>query len=336
MTAEISLNVLITGASGLLGRAVLEYFLDEKLQEKYPSQDGPETTKFKWNCLGLCYSRPRANLRACDLNDAEQVEKVVAEFKPDAIVHCAAERRVANVENNYEKALQVNAGATEFLANLCAKSNILFIYISTDYVFDGTKPPYKISDQTNPLNKYGITKLKGEECTSKSSDKHCIVRVPVLYGRTEPNRFDESAINYLIEDVRKTDKQFKVDNFQIRYPTHCLDVARFLMQVIKRHRLSQISEPTGGENPIKGIFHCSASQKFTKYEVCCLMADLYGLPKSHIVPDLSAALDTEVKPGMRPNNCQMDTDDSNSLLKFKPVLEFKNEIKDCLENFIQI
>ena len=65
------------------------------------------------------------------------------------------------------------------------------------------------------------------------------------------------------------------------------------------------------------------------------MADLYGLPKSHIVPDLSAALET-AKPGMRPNNCQLDTEGSNSALKFKTVIEFKNEIKDCLENFIQI
>ena len=82
---EVSLNVLITGASGLLGRAVLEYFNEKALQEKYPSEiagaDQPPSVNFKWNCLGLCYSRPRNNLRACNLNDPEQVDKLVAEFK---------------------------------------------------------------------------------------------------------------------------------------------------------------------------------------------------------------------------------------------------------------
>lgn len=74
-----------------------------------------------------------------------------------------------NVENDFKKAEQLNVGATSYLAEVCAKSNILFIYISTDYVFDGTKPPYKIDDTPNPLNKYGLTKLGGEQATLKAS-----------------------------------------------------------------------------------------------------------------------------------------------------------------------
>jgi hypothetical protein len=63
---------------------------------------------------------------------------------------------------------------------------------------------------------------------------NCVVRVPVLFGYTEPNRYDESAINCLIDKVKKGET-FQVDNFQVRYPTHCLDVARFLNRLMIRY-----------------------------------------------------------------------------------------------------
>ena len=67
------------------------------------------------------------------------------------------------------------------------------------------------------------------------------------------------------------------------------------------------------------------------------MADLYGLPKTHIVPDMSAAAEAQSgKPALRPMNCQLDTEETYNLLKFKAAIDFKAEIKDCLENFVQI
>lgn len=131
----------------------------------------------------------------------------------------------------------------------------MFVYISTDYVFDGKNPPYKINDQTNPLNKYGMSKLNGEKATLGASlgnfnllllwllyllttsieiIDNIVVRVPVLYGHTEPNRYDESAINTLIEKVKKGE-EFLVDNVQIRYPTHCVDVARFCCRLMIKY-----------------------------------------------------------------------------------------------------
>ena len=73
------------------------------------------------------------------------------------------------VENDFEKALKLNSGATDFLAKLSAKLGIFFVYVSTDYVFDGTKPPYKIQDKANPLNKYGMSKHYGEKVTTEAS-----------------------------------------------------------------------------------------------------------------------------------------------------------------------
>lgn len=115
---------------------------------------------------------------------------------------------------------------------------IVFVYISTDYVFDGKNPPYQIDAQTNPLSKYGQTKLQGEKVTKEASDQHCIVRVPVLYGHTEANNFSESAINIIYADITKL-TEINIDNIQTRYPTHCIDVARFLMQLLNK-RFNQV------------------------------------------------------------------------------------------------
>ena len=120
-----------------------------------------------------------------------------------------------------------------------AKKGIVFAYISSDYVFDGKNPPYKIDAQPNPLSKYGYTKLEGERVTQKASDQHCIIRVPVLYGHTEENNFGESAINLIYEQIKKL-TETNQDNIQIRYPTHCIDVARFIMQLMKK-RFNQVN-----------------------------------------------------------------------------------------------
>ena len=92
--SELSLKVVITGASGLLGRAVLEYCINENLQLKYPSESaspGEASPNIKLNCLGLCNSRVRKNLRPLNLNNGDEVEKLIAEFKVSCAVDSAAD-----------------------------------------------------------------------------------------------------------------------------------------------------------------------------------------------------------------------------------------------------
>ncbi len=83
---------------------------------------------------------------------------------------------------------------------------------------------------------------------------------------------------------------------------------------------------------IKGIFHCSGPTGYTKYEMSCIMADIYNLPKDHIQSDMSEA--NKPEPSLRPDNVQLDTSISYELLEFQPIIEFKDSIKECLENFI--
>ncbi|KAK7060693.1 hypothetical protein SK128_017193 [Halocaridina rubra] len=145
MASEVP-RVMITGASGLLGRAVMKVFAQEK-----------------WNIIGLAYSRVGPGLVQCDITNTDAVRALVEKEKPTFIIHAAAERAPDAVENKYDETRRLNVASSGHLAAIAKSSGSRLIYISTDYVFDGSSPPYKITDTPNPLNKYGQTKFDGEK-----------------------------------------------------------------------------------------------------------------------------------------------------------------------------
>ncbi len=170
-TKDMKKRVIITGASGLLGRAILKRFQE----------------KADWVALGLAFSRAGNNssLQKVDLRDKEQVSSVIKDFQPNFIIHAAAERRPNFVEKQEEETAKLNVSATCYLAEAASDAKAFMLYISTDYVFDGTSPPYKPNDKANPLNKYGQSKLDGEIATMKHCTTSGVLRVPVLYGPVE-------------------------------------------------------------------------------------------------------------------------------------------------------
>ena len=179
-------RVLITGASGLLGRAIFKQFCNSD----------------KWEVLGLAHSRATGALKKVNLLDFEETERVVKEFKPHVLIHSAAERRPDIVENDEETSMKLNVEATKALVSTINELNSgleipghFMLYISTDYVFDGTNPPYKPLDQPNPLNKYGKSKLAGEQVMKMYPADGGILRVPILYGNVE--YLKESAVTGL-------------------------------------------------------------------------------------------------------------------------------------------
>ena len=178
------------------------------------------------------------------------------------IVHCAAERKPDVCSGNPEQAEKLNVSATAQLSQLSDKFKFKLIYISTDYVFDGTEAPYSTEDQPNPINFYGKTKLAGEKEVLKAR-QGVVVRVPILYGPT--NDLNESAVTTLVNKIESTGT---VDNWAVRYPTLTTDIAKALVQI------SQKAEP--------GIYHLSSSEPFTKYQMTKLMAKLLNRPLSAV------------------------------------------------------
>ncbi|XP_066572510.1 methionine adenosyltransferase 2 subunit beta isoform X2 [Amia ocellicauda] len=266
-------RVLVTGATGLLGRAVYKEFRNHD-----------------WYTVGSGFSRARPRFEKCDLLDASAVKQMIQDFQPNVIVHCAAERRPDVVQNQTESATNLNVAASGTIAKESA--GIFLIYISTDYVFDGCNPPYKEHDTPNPLNLYGKTKLEGEREVLRHNPGAVILRVPVLYGDVEKTA--ESAVTVLLDNVQDSSVPSTIDHCQQRFPTYVKDVARVC-------RL--LSEKRFQDPSLRGIFHFSGKEQMTKYEIACAIADAFNLPSDHLRPLTEVPTDSGA---LRPQNAQLD------------------------------
>ncbi|KAE8221791.1 hypothetical protein CF319_g4905 [Tilletia indica] len=288
-------KVLVTGASGLLGRAVLARC----------QKDG-------FDVKGLAFSRASGDLEKIDLTDEAATEALVRSFQPDAIIHTAAERRPDVVEKNPDASRALNVDVPAHLARLSAELDPapLLINISTDYVFDGTKPPYHVDDAPNPLNAYGVSKLEGEMAVTKygKPGSSTSVRVPVLYGRTAPGQNDESAVNVLLDAVRPPSdptKKKKMDAYAVRYPTNVEDVARVLADLVKTYTSSLTTEAPMN---VPGILHFSATEAMSKYDMSMIFTRLTNAlggqaSADHLEPEY------EIDPlaaTSRPRHCKLD------------------------------
>lgn len=199
------MKVLVTGANGMLGQdlcPILEDFGYEVIET---------------DCSNL------------DITDKKMcVEKIKSE-NPDYVFHCAAYTNVDKAEEEQDKAMLVNADGTENVAKVCAELDIPIIYISTDYVFDGEKSePYTISDNPNPLNVYGKSKLKGEEAVKKYCEKYYIIRTSWLYGHHGKN-FVETMINAAAEK-----NELKVVDDQRGCPTWTVDLSNCILDILEK------------------------------------------------------------------------------------------------------
>ena len=147
------MRILITGARGLVGRALVEHC----------SASGDEVLSYDHQSL--------------DIADADAVERTIVRDRPDAVINCAAWTDVDGCETNTEKARQVNSLGPENLARASRKAEAVLITISTDYVFDGRKEGfYTQRDQPMPISVYGKFKLEGERKAQEAHARTIVVR----------------------------------------------------------------------------------------------------------------------------------------------------------------
>ena len=296
----MSRRVLVTGASGLLGRSLLREF----------KTDG-------WEALGLAYSRASGDLRRVDLCQRHEVAAILSEFKPSVVVHAAAERRPDVVEKNAEATRALNVSATRTLTELCGQQGAFLIYFSTDYVFDGRSPLYLPESIPAPLNAYGVSKLDGEKVVLQQGNTTAVLRIPVLYGPVES--LDESAVTVIFKSV-KSGAPTKMSDFERRYPTHVDDVAAVCCQLA--------SCSLGEQQRYSGVWHISGPECLTKYQMSVAMAEMFGLPSSHLIPVREPSGGAP-----RPYDCQLDCSRTNDMFPLKRK-QFRVAIKDVLQPFM--
>lgn len=227
-------KILVTGANGMLGHDLCPTLEDA----------GFETIETDVDTL--------------DITNFEQAEAFFAQTQPDAVVHCAAYTNVNKAEEDIDTAMKINAEGTENLAKICAKANIPIVYVSTDYVFDGTKnEPYLPYDKPCPVNAYGLTKLKGEEAIQEHCEKFYITRTSWLYGLHGKN-FVETMLSL-------ADKpELKVVDDQIGCPTWTQELSNGIATLLS-------------EEAPYGIYHVCGTGKTSWYGFAKEIFELAGL-----------------------------------------------------------
>ena len=216
------MKVLVTGATGQLGFDVIRRLLDSNYEVIGTSNS--ET-------FSSILSDEKINqipYHSLDITDEEAVHKLIFDIKPDAIIHCAAWTAVDDAEENEKAVNEVNVQGTKYLAEVAKAIEAKFVYVSTDYVFDGTgETPWSADDENlSPVSVYGESKLAGEQIVSSILEKYFIVRIAWVFGINGGN-FVKTMLR-----VGENNDQVTVVNDQIGTPTYTFDLARLLVDMI--------------------------------------------------------------------------------------------------------
>jgi len=293
-------RVLITGATGLLGRQVFKALCDGS-----------------WEVRGLCRSRRHPSVVPCDLTIEGIPAAQIGDFQPDVVVHLAAEWRPEVLRRSPARARRLNVDVSGAIAAACERFGAWLIYVSADCVFDGREPPYSVDAATNPLSEYGWHKLHGEQLTLAACPRAAVLRVPLLYGPFDS--VADSAVTSLHADLKCGVKE--VDAWQRCYPTWTGDVAGIIRAMLELH--------SGGEH-LRGIFHWQGNEHFTWHEMMLLVADICGM-------DASNARAVHSTPSVPlPRDTRLDCSRLEALVDVsKYRMPFREGLRACLAPFCQ-
>ena len=182
-----------------------------------------------------------------DLMDNEAIRTFIMNLKPEAIIHCAAYTAVDKAEEEVETCYQINAESVKVISECAKELDVKLIYISTDYVFDGTKEgEYVETDLPNPINVYGASKLKGEQYVQGLLEKYYIVRISWVFG-VNGNNF--------IKTMRRLGAErdeLNIIHDQVGSPTYTADLASLLVDMMETDKY--------------GIYHATNEETCSWYE----------------------------------------------------------------------
>ncbi len=280
-------RILVTGSNGLLGQNLVKFLVEQKF-DVFAISRGKNRLS---NEEGYSYTD-------IDLEEFEKARSFIRNIQPQVIIHTAAMTNVDRCEVEKEACYNANVEVVKNLVECCEMLNIHLIHLSTDFIFDGKKGYYKESDQANPVNYYGWSKLRSEELILESNIKHTILRTILVYGLTEEFK---SNIIFWVKNNLEAKKDISVVTDQYRMPTHVDDLVFACHQAII--------------GKVFGVYHISSNELLSIFEVANLVAETFNLDKKYIHPVQSAELNF---PAKRPEKTGFDLSLSIKELKFEP------------------
>lgn len=284
------MKILITGANGLLGQHLVQELLHQQFTVVATSK-GPNRLPFE--------PSEQFIYRSLDITDELMLEKTMEEEKPDVVVHSAAMTQVDDCEKNPDLCEKINVyGTTQLLVDAEAHSKYI-IYLSTDFVFDGLNGLYREDDDLRPVNFYGFTKMQAEAIMHTSEIPWAIVRTCLVYGN--PLQGTRSNIVNWVRESLQEGKPIQVVSDQLRTPTYVGDLAKGIIEMIKRKST--------------GIFHLSGKEELTPYQIAMKTADYFSLDKS-LITEVTA--DTFTQAAKRPPKTGFNISKAEKELGYKP------------------
>lgn len=252
------MKVLVTGVNGQLGYDVVKRLEKNNIE-----------------CIGV-------GRKEFDITNEKETINFITAYHPDVVVHCAAYTAVDKAEDERDTCYNINVLGTRYIAQVCANIGAKMVYLSTDYVFDGSgDAPFEVSDPPSPINYYGETKYAGELEVKKLIDKFFIIRISWVFGM--------NGNNFVKTMKRLANERSKLDivSDQVGSPTYTYDLAILILEMIKTNKY--------------GEYHASNEGYCSWYEFACEIFKQSGIT-IQVNPILTKDYVTKAK---RPQNSKL-------------------------------
>jgi dTDP-4-dehydrorhamnose reductase len=286
------MKFLVTGASGLVGTQIVKDLIQN--HEVFSCYNDQEPTHGKPIKL--------------DLTNLDDIKNILHKINPDRIIHLAAMTNVDNCETEKDLASKINVDATKILAKEASKIGTFFLYVSTDYVFDGKQGMYKEEEKTNPLGFYGKSKLGGELALNNLASSWCIARTSTPFGIHKTKK----SFPLWVKESLESKKEISVLTDQFTSPTYVPNLSKMLIEVATKQ--------------IVGTIHLAGASRISRFQFAEMIAEKLSLDKSLLKPIKTEEMNWKAQ---RPRDSSLDVSKASEILNEKPM-----RIENSLELFL--
>ena len=299
------MRILVTGANGLVGTKMLERLLQDRTDDPLAAYHRTRTNEY----LGAI------PFWWLETKSEEDVDRVLDEARPDTVIHAGAFTNVDGAERERDLAWASNVEGTGVLARACAARGIRVVYLSTEYVFDGTAGPYRETDRINPLGWYAKTKQAGEQAVIAADGSWAVARTTVVYGYAQHVR--ANFVLWLVGKLRARERVSIVDD-QVGSPTLAENLADMVLALARSQEI--------------GTFNTAGADVLSRLDFSRQVAATFGLDASLMDPTTTAAL---AQAAPRPLRAGLLMDRFRAVFPDVPVLSVVDGLATVRQQFAQ-